>query len=473
MSVRQEWDAAVRALVLGADRGGSAAEELLAACAALGPARYAARLPEPLGATGLLAPAPPPADAVAGSAARAVLAEVLAVDDHLLLTEWCATAAGARVVASPAELPDLLGLGTTHPGLRPAVLGVLGSRGRWLATTRPGWAWASGGEDVALEDVLDLPSAQRLAALRRARAADAGGVGAFVAAQYWRERRAADREVLIGALATRLSPDDEPVLEAALDDRSAGVHDEAVRLLRALPGSALRERAAERLLRGLVLTPEGFDVRPDELWAEQAPTAEEARDLLRDGSESSVAHRIGGAAASVPTEHWTTRLGVDDARAASELQRGPWSFSLLRGVAGQIRRSADPEPWAMAAALVLNSMPLLELLGLLPGDLAARVVVAMAGEWHYDVVDHACSQLPSPWPPWATAALLDRFAELRDPSWRVGRPPSVLVTRGDAGVLGASRERIEQRWPAHSGELEVLRLRLRLRKSFAEGEEDQ
>ncbi|MDU0292084.1 DUF5691 domain-containing protein [Saccharothrix longispora] len=474
MTLADEWEQTVQAALVGAHRAGTTPAALLDRMAALGVAAHGARLP-PVVDEPLLAPAPAADDARAHAAARDVLVEILALDDQVLLTEWCGLARTAGVTADPRELPALLGLGTAHPGLRSAVTAVLGARGRWLAGLRDRWAWATGAghEDVDLEQALDLPGASRLAALRRARTRDPAGTRAFVDARFDAQRRATDRQVLVGALETGLGPEDEPLLERALDDRAIGVHDEALRLLRTLPGSALAERAAERLHRGLWLTGDGFDVQDDELWTELAPGPEEARDLLRDGSETGVTGRIRGAAASVPPAHWTNRLDTDDAGAAAELARGPWASALLRGVAQNLRLAVDARPWAVAATRSLTGMEQLEMLAGLPADLAARTVVEVSRQWNYDLLDHACSQLPAPWGPRATAELLDRYAAMRDPRWRAGRPPSVLLARGDAEVLGANWDRITGRWPEHTVELDVLRLRMRLRGAFNTREESQ
>lgn len=475
MSLRSEWEDTVQAALVGAHRSGTTPTELLDRCAALGLAAHAAQLPPVVDAP-LLEPAPGSADVRADPAARDVLVQVLALEDQVLLTEWCGLARAARVVADHRELPALLGLGTAHPGLRPAVTAVLGARGRWLAGLRPAWSWAAadeGGGDVSPTEALDLPGAARLAALRRARNRDPAGTRRFLAGQFDAQRRATDRQVLISALEANLGPDDEPLLERALDDRAIGVHDEALRLLRTLPTSKLAERAAERLHRGLWLTPDGFDVQTDELWTELAPEPDEARDLLKDGSETGVAGRIRGAAASVPPRHWTDRLRTDDEGAAAVLARGPWASALLRGVAQNLKLAEDARPWAVAATRSLTGMEQLEMLGGLPAELAARTVVEVSRQWNYDLLDHACSQLPAPWSPRTTADLLDRYAATRDPRWRAGRPPAVLLARGDAEVLGANWARITERWPEHTVELDVLRLRMRLRAAFNHREESQ
>ncbi|SFR16683.1 hypothetical protein SAMN04488564_104421 [Lentzea waywayandensis] len=467
--MKAEWSQTVQDLLIGTTRGGGDPAALLSDCAALGVAAFGATLPQEATADPLPL-APPESAALPRPAVRAVLDAIMSVDDEVLLTEWCALAKANNVVAEHRMLPALLALGTARPGLRAAVVEVLGTRGRWLAGTRPGWSWASGAaplvDEVPLQEILDLPSAQRVRALRRKRKADPRAVGAFIAEEFEASRRSADRQVLISALETGLGPQDEELLEAALDDKAAAVHDEALHLLRKLPASRLAARAARRLRRGLRLTPDGLDVRPDELWTGQ-PDAEEQRDLMRDGSEKGVAGRIRAAAASVPPSYWTTTLKADDAKAAGMLRRGPWAAALLRGVADQLAAARDPRPWAVAAAETLTGMEQLEMLAALPAEVAEQAVVAVSKNWHYDLLDHACAQLPAPWSPETTRALLHRYAALPDPRWRAGRPPAVLLARGNADLLGASWEALTRRWPENSLELEVLRLRIRLRESFA------
>ncbi|HEX7302934.1 DUF5691 domain-containing protein [Lentzea sp.] len=467
--MKADWSDTVQNLLIGTTRGGGDPAELLSDCAALGVAAFGATLP-PQAQTDPVDLAPEETAEFPRPAAKAVLEAIMNLDDEVLLTEWCALAKAGNVVAEHRMLPALLALGTARPGLRAAVVEVLGARGRWLANTRPGWSWASGAaplvDEVPLEEVLDLPSAQRVRALRRKRKADPAGVGAFIASEFQASRRSADRQVLVSALETGLNGQDERLLEAALDDKAAAVHDEALRLLRTLGRTRLAARAAHRLRHGLRLTSDGLDVRPEELWTAQ-PDAQEVRDLMRDGSEKGVAGRIRAAAASVPPSYWTSTLKADDAKAADILRRGPWAAALLRGVADQLAAAKDPRPWAVAAAETLTGMEQLEMLAALPSTVAEQAVVAVSKNWHYDLLDHACAQLPAPWSPETTRALLHRYAALPDPRWRSGRPPSVLLARGDADLLGASWEALTRRWPESSLELEVLGLRIRLRESFA------
>lgn len=447
----QRWQQTVQQLLVGTRRGGGDQAELLAECAALGVARFGSRLPTPTEPVEPLEPAPDEPRARAGLAARSVLAQILAWDDEALLTEWCAAASRAGFVAAHSQLPQLLALGGTRPTLRPAIALVLGTRGRWLAELGQDWAWARGEGDQHAVD-LDAPPGRRLTALRAARRNDPDGVRALIAENYPLQRRASDRQLLITALEVGLCPADEPVLEMALDDRGAGVHDLALRMLRRLPGSSVAERARARLREGVadadVLPGGRYDSEPD-------PT--ELRDLIRDGSaESGVAGRLRGAAASVPPEFWDL----------DQVVASPWSKALLQGISDALPLSTDPVPWAMAASEVLTGMAMLDAIDALPGRTAAEVLVAVSADWKYDLLDHGCSQLPGPWPADITSELLDRFVTAVTPGWRTGRPPPVLLTRGDVGVLAEQWPRMAQRWPEHTNEHAVLRLRVELRDAF-------
>ncbi|KAA2257117.1 hypothetical protein F0L68_25600 [Solihabitans fulvus] len=486
VSLREQWRTTVRAMVIGARRADAEPATLLADAAVLGTAAFGARLPDAVPESGGMPTspvpvAPPDTRPAAPLPALDVLDHALALGDEGLLVEWCAAAGRGGAVAAHRQLPVLLALGTARPGLRSALLGVLGARGHWLADCRPAWSWATGQELTAgpngadLDAVLDLPAHRRTAVLRAARRADPVAAGAAIGELYAAARRAPDRQALITALSAGLGAHDEALLEAALDDRSVAVHDLALTLLRRLPGSALAARATRRLATGLILVERGdhLALRQDGPYARPEPDPVEARDLLRDGQvETGVAGRLRGAAASVSPEILAGLLGMSAPRAADRLRRGPWAAALLRGVAAALPSASDPRPWAVAACDALSGMEKLDMLAALPPRLAGELLVAVSRDWTWDLLDHACAQLPAPWPPDTTGSLLDRYAALPDPSWRSGRPPASLLTRGDVPVLLAGWDRITERWPHHSAERDVLRLRAQLHEAFTTGQRE-
>ena len=168
----------------------------------------------------------------------------------LLAGQWLEGAARAGCRVPARLLPRLLDLGSVGPPLHAALRAVVGPRGRWLAGHHDRWRWAAG------EPVGDLDG--RCAALRHC---GEGGTrrrfwkpygepmppGAGIVELDWKSDPAAERAALLAVLAVGLSDDDEPFLEAALDDRSAGVRQVAVDLLGRLPASRRAARMAERL----------------------------------------------------------------------------------------------------------------------------------------------------------------------------------------------------------------------------------
>ena len=97
------------------------------------------------------------------------------------------------------------------------MLPLLGRRGHWLAAQNPDWAWAIGGtaDDEKIWQVGE--SGARLLFLQRLRRTNPVHARELLAAT-WKEETPEDRAGFIAILETGLSPEDEPFLEAALDD---------------------------------------------------------------------------------------------------------------------------------------------------------------------------------------------------------------------------------------------------------------
>ena len=148
------------------------------------------------------------------------------------------------------------------PRARQAVQAAAGPLAAWLCEVVPGLGWEPAGDPVEAWE--RGGAAERIDALRRLRATDPAAARALLAAGLGGER-AEMRAACYGALAVGLGPDDEAVLERALDDRVASVRAVAADLLAALPGSAWSARMARRAEQMVhVVGPPGhdrFDIR--------------------------------------------------------------------------------------------------------------------------------------------------------------------------------------------------------------------
>lgn len=220
-------------------------EALLAAAALCGlheeigrlPARDTAPSPEPCPEEEL-----PRMSEHAGS----LLLRLLGGEFPELLPECLLLSARAGRICFPEALPALLTTGLAKAEWREAVLPVLGRRGRWLAAQNPEWAWAIGATDDDEKTWHVGESAARLLFLQRLRRTNPARARELLAAT-WKEETPEDRVGLISILETGLSVDDEPFLEAALDDKRKEVRRNAAALLARIVGSALNQRMAERV----------------------------------------------------------------------------------------------------------------------------------------------------------------------------------------------------------------------------------
>jgi hypothetical protein len=426
------------------DRSDPAAA-LLSAAGVLSAYRRAGRLPDE-------APRrlPAPAGADARPACSATALEVLELilsgevpipgGVALLAGQWLdgAARAGCRV---PARLlPPLLDLGSTAPDLRPGVGAVAGRRGRWLAGYHDRWSWAAAepvhtGEGVA-QRFATAVRAERAALLEAVRNADPAR-GRGLLAGSWAGEPAAERATLLAGLAAGLSDDDEPFLEAALDDRSAGVRQVAVDLLGRLPSSRRAARMAERL-RPLVTT-SGFRGRTIAIDRPPQPDAAARRDGITDAAPSGMgvsAWRTVQLVAGAPLWFWTDHLhttpdrvvalaagpadggpdgsdGVAPAHpapaAGKRAPANPILLGLEQAVTAQARR-AEPS-WAEA---LFAHRPTPAVLAALPPVRAAGALARLLaqGPAPGPAVAALFAACPGPWPEPLGDAVLDRYRQL-------------------------------------------------------------
>lgn len=173
-----------------------------------------------------------------------------------LLSHWLQACAAAGARLPHRLLPQVLDRAVTHE-LRRRLAPVLDERGRWLAAQNPTWSWALTRESEAPRAEVDpdewaqLPALERAATLAELRVNDPAA-GRQLLLTTWASDSAKDRRAHLDTLRIGLGPDDEDLLEAALDDRATGVRELAGDLLDALPDSRRAQRMAARL-RPLIL----------------------------------------------------------------------------------------------------------------------------------------------------------------------------------------------------------------------------
>lgn len=186
--------------------------------------------------------------AVANAAQSALLERLLSSPDGALIREWCVLALARSVRPPSIAVPRILEWWSKQSQRMPEVFEATGVCGVWLSKLNDEWqkpVEASAIPDDADSQWQTASSAERSALLLTVRKKDPSRALDMVKAT-WSVDGADERRRFLEVLGQGVSSADESFLEAALDDRSKLVRREAARVLKRLPGSALRARMTQR-----------------------------------------------------------------------------------------------------------------------------------------------------------------------------------------------------------------------------------
>ncbi|HEX9036590.1 MAG TPA: DUF5691 domain-containing protein [Ktedonobacterales bacterium] len=282
-----------------------------------------------------------------------------------LLLEACARMERRGELLPPTLLPLTLKKARAFATneLRAALGPLAGERGRWLASHNPEWSWLlertlPGVRDALPPDAETIwqegTTRQRIALLGRLRTQDPALARDWLEG-VWKKEKAETRASMLETFATGLAPDDEPLLEAALDDRGERVRAVAARLLTDLPASALALRLRDRANAAITFDGAALDADPpaaiDGSWA-------------RDGLPTqSISNKNGQRAfwlaallERVPPAHWTERFGVAPAALIAASAASKWRASILESWS-TATTSFQARDWALALWDALLAMP--------------------------------------------------------------------------------------------------------------------
>jgi len=286
------------------------------------------------------------------------LARIVGGEHSYLLDEWFEAAAATGRALPPHWLPMVLD--HVAPDARATYATVLGPAATWLAGRNPRWLVAPAEADLADARWQEGSLEERQLLLAAIRKCDRPRSHAWLRST-WEADAPEAREAFLGLLAADVAADDEPFLEAALDDKRKLVRQAAANALARLPESAHAKRMLARLdpLVELEAAHGGMlgKLRKRKLRVE-LPTAPD-KAALRDGIEAKppANRKIGERAfwlsqmmAMVPPAHWCQRFDCDtqtfiDAvlatdhasellsaltAATARYPRGEWSLALAR-----------------------------------------------------------------------------------------------------------------------------------------------
>ncbi|MGQ4600463.1 DUF5691 domain-containing protein [Nocardia sp. R6R-6] len=198
--------------------------------------------------TSATAPDPAPDDArpLVPRPAATRLARMLR-ERSAFLPEWFDAAAPHDYRAPDALCEQLLEHAKVDAALREPLLRLAGTRGSWLAAQHPQW------RDLTRRSAATTSAdtwrfgqpPERRDWLTRLRRDDPDAARTQLAAS-WPKESGPIKSELLGVLSDGLDPQDEPLLEQALDDRRADVRHTAAGLLARLPESAFAQRMRTR-----------------------------------------------------------------------------------------------------------------------------------------------------------------------------------------------------------------------------------
>lgn len=262
-------------------------------------------------------------------------------------------AAGLRLPA--ALLPAALEAGQRSVALRPALLAVLGERGRWLARHSSHWRYATGtAGDAPLETRWSEGSlAQRVELLREERQRDPASARERLKTAL-PDLPAKERAELAAVLAESLSMQDEALLTALCQDRGREVRQTARALLVQLPGSAATQRAIARL-QACLEKQSTLKSLLGAKWKIDAPPAA-AADWKADGLEAErPKHETLGERAwwlyqlarQVPLAWWEAHTGMAPEALLAWARKTDWTEALARAWV-EVLQSAPDAAWCRA-----------------------------------------------------------------------------------------------------------------------------
>ncbi|MFG1791541.1 DUF5691 domain-containing protein [Nocardia sp. NPDC049149] len=343
------------------------------------------------------------------------------------LPEWFAAAQPHDYRAPDALCGQLLDHAKSNAELREPLLRLAGTRGRWLAGQHPDW------RSLIRQQPAATPTAEvwqfgqppeRRAWLAELRRGDAAAARETLTATWPKESGPLKAE-LLALLADGLSPADEPLLEAGLDDRRADVRRTAASLLPLLPDSAFAHRIVRR-------ADEWIRVEHRRMHAELVVALPDTMDAAakRDGiADRSVefTYRWGGApdttagrlrqlVAATPLRHWSTVLGAPDKAVKAKIDER-FRQPIFDGWVDAALAQQD-SAWARVLfdAGVPTDLAMLrrrELFGLLPQADRTRHLLDLDGSWLSEI-EALLPAMGHPWPePLAQHLILLLFERAR------------------------------------------------------------
>lgn len=186
--------------------------------------------------------APAEERAYCNQAAQQTLQDIISEESIPLLKFWLQLCYEKQQIVSPEVVPQLLQTGIQQKKLQLLIAGCCGKRGDWLSSFNPAWNFSSAqtGEEPWQTGTLE----QRKEILKQTRKSDPTKAREWVQ-QTWSQEDANTKTGFLEILIENTSADDIPFLESLLTEKSKKVKEEALKLLKQIPESAILQQYQE------------------------------------------------------------------------------------------------------------------------------------------------------------------------------------------------------------------------------------
>jgi hypothetical protein len=197
-------------------------------------------------------PSPGPAEEKPYCSSEAMQALKNILDEEIisLVKFWLQHCASKKQIVQPELLPTLLSLGLQHKNLQPLVTDCCGKRGEWLARFNEAWNFSS--NQSVKERWQNGTPEKRKSVLSEMRSSDPATALEWLQ-ETWAQEDANTKTSLLEILAENIGNADIPFLESLSVEKSKKVRDQAINLLKQIPGSPVVNQYEECLRKNIQL----------------------------------------------------------------------------------------------------------------------------------------------------------------------------------------------------------------------------
>jgi Family of unknown function (DUF5691) len=282
-----------------------------------------------------------------------VLKDIFFEESIPLLLFWLKHCQAAGQLVKPELLPAVLAAGADNKKLQPYIAACTGNRGEWLCHFNEGWHFSK--QQPAAEQWQTGTPEQRKAVLKETRMTDLVVANEWLQ-QSWAQEDAASKLAFLEILSDTINSEDIPFLEKLSTEKSKKVKEEALYLLKCIPGSPVVLQYQQLLKAAVILKKEkallGFSSKTVLQWQLPAAIPEE---IFKTGIEKLSPSKdlpdehfiIYQLMQHVPPSFWEEQLDGSPEQIIKLLQKDTTGKKMLFALQTAIKNFKDKN-WALA-----------------------------------------------------------------------------------------------------------------------------